>query len=56
MLLLGISFFGYAQDTLLVPIDSVEVDIPIIVLKLLSLETTFTIRMRFWHFMKKCIN
>ena len=30
MLLFGISFFGFAQDTLLVPIDSVEVDLPVV--------------------------
>jgi hypothetical protein len=38
MLLLGISFFGFAQDTLLVPIDSVEVDLPVVD----SIEVTFT--------------
>ena len=29
MLLLGFSFFGFSQDTLLVPMDSVYVDIPV---------------------------
>jgi len=38
MLLLGISFFGYTQDTLLVPIDSVYVDISVVD----SIEVTFT--------------
>lgn len=38
MLLFGISFFGFAQDTLLVPIDSVEVDLPVVD----SIEVTFT--------------
>ena len=38
MLLLGISFFGFSQDTLLVPMDSVYVDIPVVD----SIEVTFT--------------
>ena len=38
MFLLGFSFFGFAQDTLLVPIDSVEVDLPVVD----SIEVTFT--------------
>ena len=38
MFLLGFSFFGFAQDTLLVPIDSAEVDVPVID----SIEVTFT--------------
>ena len=38
MLLLGFSFFGFSQDTLLVPIDSVEVEVPVID----SIEVTFT--------------
>lgn len=37
MLLLGISFFGFSQDTLLVPMDSVYVDIPVVD----SIEVTF---------------
>lgn len=38
MLLLGISFFGFSQDTLLVPMDSVYADIPVVD----SIEVTFT--------------
>lgn len=38
MLLLGISFLGFSQDTLLVPMDSVYVDIPVVD----SIEVTFT--------------
>ena len=38
MFLLGISFFGFSQDTLLVPMDSVYVDIPVVD----SIEVTFT--------------
>ncbi|WP_291136082.1 GDSL-type esterase/lipase family protein [Flavobacterium sp. UBA7663] len=38
MLLFGISFLGFSQDTLLVPMDSVYVDIPVID----SIEVTFT--------------
>ena len=38
MFLLGISFFGFSQDTLLIPMDSVYVDIPVVD----SIEVTFT--------------
>ena len=38
MLLLGFSFFGFSQDTLLVPMDSVYVDIPVVD----SIEVTFS--------------
>lgn len=38
MLLLGISFFGFSQDTLFVPMDSVYVDIAVVD----SIEVTFT--------------
>ena len=38
MLLLGFSFVGFSQDTLLVPMDSVYVDIPVVD----SIEVTFT--------------
>ena len=53
MLLFGISF-GFAQDTLLVPIDSVEVDVPVIdSLKLLFTEMIFIILNALFGFLKK---